>query len=157
MQKVALLVCVAALAGTASAKAEMMIVETPPPPKFPAPQLGPPPQVMALGKQLAGTWTCSSGETATIAIDVAGGWLRIATAESIELRTFDVVARQWTRVVMTAAGGYRTETSLGEQKGTWSWSGDGAPASERITADEYVRDDVTCRRAAAPAAAARKR
>ena len=135
------------LALASTARAEMMVIDDRPvpAPKFPAPPAGPPPQVAVLAKQLAGARPCGAG-TATASIALAGAWLQITTPSSLELRTYDVVAKQWTRVVLGGDGTHRTQTSLGDVRGTWTWTGDGVTDEERAGA-------ITC----PPAAAARTR
>jgi hypothetical protein len=158
VQKVAcaLIALGATTAIAAPALAEMVVIEpAQPPPKFPQPPPGPPPQVAKLSQQLAGTWKCKGSyrdetgvtralaSTTTIALRLDGAWLELATAtrvgetttRSIEYRSFDVVAKQWTRVVLASDMRHVVQTSVGEVNGTWTWTGGGASDAQRIAKD----------------------
>jgi hypothetical protein len=180
VRQVALAIVVAssavAIAQPPPAHGELAFVPaTPPPPKFPPPPPGPPPQVATLSKQLVGTWTCKGtyrderGEarriegTTTIALELDGAWLKIssttvvggARTKAVELRSFDVVAKQWTRVVLASDARHAVQTSLGAIDGTWTWVGDGATDSQRLGTNEITTwrqvggektYEATCRR-----------
>jgi hypothetical protein len=100
----------------------------------------PAPEVAALGKQLAGKWTCKGTEhlaggltrevTAKVAIQLALGdaWVRYSTTDAGNLkretfRTFDSTGKQWTQVEVTARGRSAVSTSLGPDHDAWKWQG----------------------------------
>ena len=156
------LLVLAAVTGTAYAdKAEAPPVPAqapvasrrlPPPPPPPPPPTPPPVEVTTLAKQVAGTYACkgvmfvgngaSMPLSAKLSIKTAlgGTWL----AESLDgggfsvddYRTFDAVAKQWTRIQMTSTSGHAVSTSLGDTNGSWTW--DGTQSSPRGT--QQVRD-----------------
>jgi hypothetical protein len=97
-------------------------------------------EVAALAKTVAGSYRCKGvtmnddgssmplQATLAIKLDLAGGWILAAfvTAEGVrstEYRTFDGVAKQWTRIQLDSASAHVISTSLGEKAGTWDWEG----------------------------------
>ncbi len=118
-------------------EASLMARRVPLPPPAPKPA----PEIAKLGKQSAGTWTCkgnmargngsSAPLAATIAVklDLDNAWVATTLVEKggplkwTEYRTFDPVAKQWTKLQMANTSGYAVSTSLGEQAGTWTWTG----------------------------------
>lgn len=135
---------------------EIAVVPEPvPPPPFPPPGADPAPELALLAKQLAGTWTCtgsyrgSDGKahaiagTTKISLELGGAWLHLAvvttangrTTKLAEYRTFDGVAKQWTRVVLANDASHAIATSLGEVDGTWTWDGAGVRDRQRLGND----------------------
>jgi len=133
------------------------IEPVPPPPPAPPVQ---PPEIAAVGKTLAGTWTCKGskprgdGSSAsmvaklTIKLDLDGAWVQASFVESgaggaklTSYRTFDPVAKQWTLVQVTNAGGHAVSTSAGETGGAWTWTGtSNTSAGSTQTRDHEQRD-----------------
>ena len=116
---------------------DVALVPRRPPPPVPKPA----PQIAKVGKESAGTWTCkgntSRGDgssaplsaTITVKLDLDNAWLATTLVEKAgplkwtEYRTYDAVAKQWTKLQMANTSGYIVSTSLGEQGGKWTWVG----------------------------------
>ena len=120
-------------------------VAMPPVPMPPPPPPPPPPpaaEIAQLAKQVAGTYACkgvqlaadhsSTPVTAKLSIKLAlgGAWILSSLAELKadglqldEYRTYDPVAKQWTRIQLASSTGHVISTSLGEKGGTWTWEG----------------------------------
>jgi len=113
----------------------------PPQPRPPQP-VKPAAEVANLGKTLAGAWKCkgvtlhANGSstpiqaTYTTKLDVGTAWLATTIVDlgatsprAVHYRTYDAIAKQWTRVGMAATSGYTVATSLGEAGGAWVWTG----------------------------------
>jgi len=122
--------------------------EPEPLPSRPRPMPPPPPaaksaEVQKLGKDLAGSYKCkgvalqangsSTPLQATLTVELAldGAWVQASLVETgkanplrfVEYRTFDTVAKQWTRIQLNSMAGHVVSTSLGEKNGTWTWEG----------------------------------
>jgi hypothetical protein len=116
---------VVALAGTANAQP---VAASPPPPPQHRAQLRrrppavptPAPEIVQLGRGIAGTYDCGTDHL-TVAVELDNAWIAFRFDHAVEYRTYDGVAKQWTRVRIEAAG-YHSATSLGEADGKWSWS-----------------------------------
>jgi len=99
-------------------------------------------EVANLGKTLAGAWKCkgvtlhANGSstplqaTYTTKLDVGTAWLATTIVElgassprAMQYRTYDAIAKQWTRVEVAATSGYTVATTLGEKAGAWVWTG----------------------------------
>jgi hypothetical protein len=100
-----------------------------PPRPIVRPSLGPAAETAALGKELTGTWTCQGerAETRKIAVALDGAWIKIVTTSDkdvtrIEHRTYDPIAKLWTAIVLEPSGA-TVLTSLGDDKGAWTWTG----------------------------------
>ena len=125
--------------------------QPPPPPPLPTPQPAPP-EIATLAKQVAGSYACkgvqfvgngaSTPLTAKLAVKLAlrGAWLVSSlVADDLsfdDYRTYDSVAKQWTRVQLASTTGHVIWTSLGDKGGTWTW--EGTATSPRGT--QQVRD-----------------
>lgn len=113
-----------------------------PMPRPPVPRPAPPPEVAALAKRLAGTYTCkgvqlaptgaSTPLTATLVVKLAVGdaWLQMTLTEPKahglgfeDFRTYDPIAKEWTRLQVASSTAHTVWTSLGESGGSWSWDG----------------------------------
>lgn len=110
----------------------------PPVPPAPAP---PAPEVAALGKQLAGAWSCKGvalhGDGSSqplqpslaIKLDLDDAWLVTTLVEKAgnlkrtEYCTYDATAKEWTRVQLINTSARALSTSPGEQNGKWTWTG----------------------------------
>lgn len=119
-------------------------------------------ETAALGKQIAGTWHCKGTSylpdkstingTGTLVIEVAldGGWLKSSfemkvaglTMHTASFRSYDAVAKVWTRITMTDEPAYTIDESLGDDHGTWTWAAQtkGAPNS---TTEQYTKTGIT--------------
>jgi hypothetical protein len=113
----------------------------PPPPPVPTPP-PPPAEIGALAKQVAGSYACkgvqfvgngSSTPLAaklTVKLALGGAWIVSSLVETKtdglsfdDYRTYDDVAKQWTRVQLASTTGHVIWTSLGDKSGTWTWEG----------------------------------
>ena len=102
----------------------------------------PSPEVAKLAKVAAGTYKCkgvqlrSDGSsvplqaTVTIKLELGDAWIESALVEDktgglrfVDYRTFDPVAKQWTRIQLASTSGHVLSTSLGEKDGKWTWEG----------------------------------
>jgi hypothetical protein len=125
-------------------------VAKPLPPRPPVP----PPEVAKLGHAMAGTYKCKGVQlrgdgssqplqaTLTIKLDLGDAWIQSALAEDqggtklTEFRTYDAVAKQWTRIQVTSTTMHVISTSLGEKDGSWTWDG----TATSPTGTEQLRD-----------------
>jgi hypothetical protein len=152
------------------APADMIVVDGEmapmPMPKFPRPPAGPPPQVSAFATPRIGTMTCrgvANGRTVkgtmTAALVLGDAWLRITMSWSdgetsstmVEHRTFDVIAKQWVRIVIGPGTARATQTSLGGSNDVWKWTAEGTAAeTQRASSNGFeIRRDglaLTCSR-----------
>jgi len=114
----------------------------PPKPAMPPPNA--PAEVGVLGKKLAGSYGCKgvafvgNGSSiplrakVAIKLDLDNAWLTATMTETTdgqggmkwsEYRTFDPIAKQWTRIQLTNAASHVMSSSLGERDGAWTWEG----------------------------------
>lgn len=133
------------------------IPEPMPPRRRPPPRPLPPPpsEVAKLGHELAGTYKCKGVQlrgdgssqplqaSLTIKLDLDNTWIQSALAEDrpggmklTEFRTYDAVAKQWTRIQLVNTASHVISTSLGEKNGTWTWEG----TSTSPTGTQQLRD-----------------
>jgi hypothetical protein len=122
----------------------------PPPPRLAQPRT-PPAELVALAKDRAGMWSCSGGYVGKLEVKVSldGAWLQTSGVLDIdgvkvkvtEFRTFDAVAKQWTRIAMMGTTNHEISTSLGADKGVWVWT-----AAQRRDIEEQTKDKLTVRR-----------
>jgi hypothetical protein len=138
------------------------------PARPPAPPPTPAPEMANLGKPIAGTWKCT-GAVAKLEIKVAldNAWIewRVTggAGTTLQFRTFDKVAKQWTMLELTSATQHHEATSLGPEGETmsrWTWQvGDDHREHEDISKDQialwgerrsgtawHKNYDATCRR-----------
>ena len=121
--------------------APMPAVVAPQPRPMPIPP--PPPPVPSdlgkLGKTIAGTYACKGNRmtptgqslplksSVVVKLDLSDAWISEAWTEgaskSVDYRTFDGVAKQWTQFELFADGSHAQVTSLGEKAGEWLWEG----------------------------------
>ncbi len=110
-------------------------------PTPPTPVPKPAPEIARVGKESAGRWTCKGNmsrgngssapltATVTVKLDLDSAWIATTLVEKAgplkwtEYRTYDAVAKQWTKLQMANTSGYVVSTSLGEQGGKWTWTG----------------------------------
>jgi hypothetical protein len=158
---------IAACAATAFADR----VADPPEPALlpPKPRVPPPPgAVKLLGSQIAGTLHCKGVylhldgsstplvATMTTKLDLDGAWIQtslvaetkpepdLAPLRYVDYRTFDPIAKQWTRVSLDNTGGRVTETSFGVRGGEWTWNGTTVtPVATYDSRDHEQRDGGT--------------
>lgn len=70
--------------------------------------------------------------TVTVKLELDGTWIvtslveKTGTLKWTEYRTYDAVAKQWTKLQMVNTTGHVRSTSLGEQNGAWTWEGTAA-------------------------------
>ena len=117
-------------------------MEPPMKPTPPPAPVGPAPEIAKVGKATTGTYKCkgntmrgdgsSTPLVATVAVklDLDNAWIQTTLAEDsktplrfTEYRTYDPVAKQWTRIQLVNTSGHVQSTSLGEQNGKWTWEG----------------------------------
>jgi hypothetical protein len=132
-----------------------------PPPLPPGLQLRRPPQpppaeVGELAKQLVGAYACKGVQLATdgsssplvakLAVKLAldGAWIESSLVETkaggIKLddyRTYDGVAKQWTRIQLASTTGHAISTSLGERGGMWTWEGTSTSPHDTLQLRDY--------------------
>ena len=119
-------------------RGDIAIVPTPPRPAPPVPH--PYPETATIGKQTAGTWTCT-GAVANVTIKLAldNAWIQWtivgAAGTTVQYRTYDGIAKQWTMLELTSSGKSRTLTSLGLEKDGWTWTLDDHRELESFTKD----------------------
>jgi len=112
-----------------------------PMPIAPAIKVGPPAEVAALGKRVVGRFTCKGNTIQpdgssqplvakiTTKLELDGAWIVTTLVETTsklkwtEYRTYDATAKQWTRFQLVNTTASVQSTSLGEQNGTWNWTG----------------------------------
>ncbi len=133
-----------------------MIKATPVRPTTPITAAAPSAQIAAVGNKLAGSYKCkgvsfkgdgsSSPLTAKLAIklDLDNAWIQAQMAEDApgtmrltDYRTFDEIAKQWTRIQMLATSGHVESTSLGEKDGKWTWTGTAISPTGSIQTRDY--------------------
>jgi hypothetical protein len=131
----------------------------PPPPAVPAPA----PEIAKLGKLLAGTYKCKGvtmrGDgsstpiqaTITIKLDLDNAWIQTSLVEDgkttgalkwTEYRTFDPIAKQWTRIQLASSSGHVVATSLGEKDGKWTWDGTAVSPNGSLQTRDYEQRDA---------------
>jgi hypothetical protein len=154
----AVLVAVMALAPVARAD---RATPAAPPPLPPGPQLPraprpPPAEIAELAKQLAGNYACKGVQLATdgsssplvaklsVKLALDGAWIEGSLVETkaggIKLddyRTYDGVAKQWTRVQLASTTGHAISTSLGERGGMWTWEGTSTSPHDTLQLRDY--------------------
>jgi hypothetical protein len=132
---------------------------TPSPPPAPPAHAAPPPEVAALGKDLAGAWTCKGvalrengssqplQASVTIKLDLDDAWLVTTLVEKggslkfIEYRSYDGVAKEWTRVQLVNTAGRVLSTSPGEKGGKWTWTGAATSPNGTMPLRDYEQRD----------------
>ena len=113
-------------------------------------------QIAATGSKLAGSYKCkgvsftgdgsSSPFTAKLAIklDLDNAWIQAqllqdapGTMKLTDYRSFDEIAKQWTRIELLATSGHVESTSLGEKDGKWTWTGTAISPTGSIQTRDY--------------------
>jgi hypothetical protein len=110
--------------------------QRPPLPPAPVPV---PAEIAAQGKLLAGTYACKGNRqlgngastplqsSLVVKLDLDNAWIVGAWNEKpgrlIDYRTFDDVAKQWTRMQLVSDGSHSVLTSIGDKSGEWLWEG----------------------------------
>jgi hypothetical protein len=138
------------------------LINPPPGPPLPPAPPTPAPEIAKLGHALAGTWTCkgvaiardgSSTPVTTrrvVALGPGAGWVRTAATitrhgtppmHALEYVTFDGIARRWTSLVLTGRGAHVVTTSLGEQRGEWTWTGTRTAPGAAVPTRHHQRID----------------
>jgi hypothetical protein len=129
---------------------------SPPAPQTPA---GPPVEVAALGKELAGTWTCkgvalrgdgsSKPLVASVVskLDLDDAWLVTTLTEKdgklkfTQYRSYNPIAKEWTRIQMDNMTGHVLSTSPGERGGKWAWTGNATSPMGTLPLRDYEQRD----------------
>jgi len=142
---------------TPQQEALMRRMPNPPPPKPVAPK--PAPEIAAFGKQYGGSWTCKGNTmrgdgsstpltaSVNVKLDLDNAWVATSLVEKsgplkwTEYRTYDPVAKQWSRVQLANTSGYVVSTSLGEQGGKWTWNGTAKSPSGSVELRDYEQPD----------------
>jgi hypothetical protein len=113
-------------------------------------------QIGALGVKIAGAYACkgvtfngdgsSAPMTAKVVIklDLDNAWIQAqliedapGTMKFTDYRTFDEVAKQWTRIQLLSTSGHVESTSLGEKDGKWTWTGTALSPTGSIQTRDY--------------------
>lgn len=116
----------------------------------------PPAEIAALAKQLAGAYACKGVQLATdgsssplvaklsVKLALDGAWIVSSLVETkaggIQLddyRTYDGVAKQWTRIQLASTTGHAISTSLGERAGMWTWEGTSTSPHDTLQLRDY--------------------
>jgi hypothetical protein len=124
-------------------------------PTPPTPVAKPAPEIAKVGKDSAGTWICKGNAsrgngssapqttTLTVKLDLDNAWIATTLVEKAgplkwtEYRTYDGVAKQWTKLQMANTSGYVVATSLGEQGGKWTWTGTATSPNGSVQVRDY--------------------
>jgi hypothetical protein len=119
-------------------------------PPTPPPAVAVSPDIAAQGKLLAGTYTCKgnrqigNGASAplqsslVVKLDldnawIFGTWTEKGNGRLVDYRTFDDVAKQWTRMQLVSDGSHAVLTSIGEKAGEWVWEGVSSSTRGNVT------------------------
>src|SRR5450432_2730706 len=106
---------------------DVAIIPVPPRPLPPA--IHPYPETADVGKETAGEWTCTGAvDKVTIKLALDDAWIQWTivggAGTTIQYRTYDGIAKQWTMLELTSSGKSRTLTTLGMTSSsdeTWTW------------------------------------
>ena len=124
--------------------------QRPPPPPTPVPVS---PEIAAQGKLLVGTYACKGnrqiGNGASVPMQsslvvkldldnawILGSWTEKGTEKAgkfLDYRTFDDVAKQWTRMQLVSDGSHSVLTSTGDKAGEWVWEGVASSSRGNVT------------------------
>jgi hypothetical protein len=139
-----------------------LLAPSPPPPPLPLPRPpAPPPEIAKLGRELAGTMHCkgvwlhadgsSTPLVATIVtkLDLDNAWIQTTLVEDnkpgglkfVDYRTYDAVAKQWTRIQLDNATAHVVESSVGAKNGVWTWSGTSSTTTGTFEARDFEQRD----------------
>ncbi|MEO8840739.1 MAG: hypothetical protein ABI591_30465 [Kofleriaceae bacterium] len=125
-------------AGAPMPQSEQTIM--PPMPPRPPPQpIAVAPDIATQGKLLAGTYACKGNRqlgngastplqsSLVVKLELDNAWIAGTWTEKgnklVDYRTFDAVAKQWTRMQLVSDGSHAVLTSIGEKAGEWVWEG----------------------------------
>jgi hypothetical protein len=144
---------------------EVFVPERPRPPPPPPPPK-PAAEIAATGKLVAGAWKCTGAVDKldiTVALDNAWIEWRVTggAGTTLQFRTFDKTAKQWTMLELTSVSAHHEASSLGDDKGSWTWAvGDDHREHETLAKDKielwgerragagwHKNYEATCRRA----------
>jgi hypothetical protein len=154
-------------AGARAAKADLEdpdIARSPQRPPMAKPPAPVSPEIAKLGKQLAGSYKCKGvtlrGDgssqpmqaTLDVKLDLDNAWIQSSLVEQgkpvsfaikwSEYRTYDPVAKQWTRIQLANTAGYVVSTSVGEKAGKWMWEGTAASPEGTMQLRDYEQRDA---------------
>jgi hypothetical protein len=135
-------------AHTASAP-PAVVAPMPMPRPMPVPQPPPvPADIAKLGKAIGGTYACKGNRmtptgqstplksSLVVKLDLSDAWIAATWTEGatkfVDYRTFDGVAKQWTRFQMFGDGSHAQVMSLGEKAGEWLWEGSVASSTGTV-------------------------
>jgi hypothetical protein len=122
------------------------IPQRPPVPPTPVPVA---PDIATQGKLLAGTYACKgnrqlgNGASAplqsslVVKLELDNAWIVGSWTEKglkfVDYRSFDDVARQWTRMQLVSDGSHSVLTSIGDKAGEWVWEGVASSSRGNVT------------------------
>ncbi len=143
-------------AGPSPSQPQVIVAPPRPRPVNPITAGTPSAQIATVGTKLAGSYKCkgvsfagdgsSSPFTAKLVIklDLDSAWIQAQLAEDApgtmkltDFRTFDEIAKQWTRIELLATSGHVESTSLGEKDGKWTWTGTTISPTGSIQTRDY--------------------
>lgn len=124
-------------------------VVAPMPRRPPAPPLAVSPEIATRGKLLAGTYACKGNRqlgngaseplqsSLVVKLELDNAWIvgqwTEKTGKFVDYRTFDDVAKQWTRMQLVSDGSHAVLTSIGEKSGEWVWEGVASSSRGTVT------------------------
>jgi hypothetical protein len=128
----------------------------PPKPVPPPPRIVVAPDIAKLGKTLAGSYSSKGvslrGDGSStpleaklvIKLDLDGAWIveslgetKVGGIKFEDYRTFDMTAKQWTKIQLASTSGHVISSSLGEKDGTWTWEGSATSPNGTLQVRDY--------------------
>ena len=118
-------------------------------PPMPQPTTEVPPDIGKQGKLLAGAYTCKGNRmigagastplqaTLVVKLDLDNAWIVGTWTEKaqklVDYRSYDDVAKQWTRMQLVSDASHSLLTSTGEKAGEWVWEGAASNSRGSVT------------------------
>src|SRR5439155_25023316 len=105
-------------------------------------------EIATTGELVGGAWTCTGAVAKldiTVAVDNAWIQWRVtgAAGTTLQFRTYDKTAKQWTMIELTSVTSHHDASSLGpagsgaDDKGSWTWAvGDDHREHETLAKDK---------------------
>ena len=103
------------------------------------------PDIATLGAQLAGKYKCD-GDTLVVSVALDHAWIEYRFAHAVEYRTYDAVAKQWTRIRLGGDGTAAMSRSFGPTDGAWTWSSTQGTEHETVADKSIAFEHARCSR-----------